>query len=472
MHPSKRPLLKRRSPIFSTFQAGLDGLLVVGLTYGLSLLLFGFLPAIYLVFCLVLLATMGVVYDRFGIYRHHGNFFVKAILLGKAWTISFAILIAIAFLSKESELFSRLFLAAFFIGGFVSQILNHVLSRYIFSLLRPTQDRAHALLIGTGDLANYLYQRINRNPWLRDTIIGAVEVPTDAAHSEETEKSGNDEHPPILGDLNDVSQLLKRHNVRTVYIAVPMERSPLIESIYFSLLDKNVDVHWAPNIFALNLLNHSVTEIAGVPIITLSETPLVGTSLVWKALEDKTLSLLALALVSPIMLLAALAIKLDTPGPIFFKQSRTGWDGKNFEIWKFRSMRVHGLEEGVIKQASKDDPRFTRIGRFLRRTSIDELPQLLNVLQGSMSLVGPRPHAISHNELYSKRIAVYLARHRIKPGITGLAQVRGFRGETKELDQMRKRVESDLEYINNWSVMLDFSILVRTVIVLFSKNAY
>jgi len=472
MNISKRSLLKRRAPIFSTFQAGIDGLLVIGLTYTLSLLFFDFLPISYFVFSLVLMATMGVVYDRFGIYRHNGNIYDKAILLGKAWAISFSILMAIAFLSNTLELFSRSFLVIFFICGFIAQILNHVLSRYLFSLLRPTQVRAHALLIGTGTFANHLYQRINHNPWLSDMIIGAVEVPSGVAQSEETEKFRNDENPPILGGLDDMSQLLKRHDIRSVYIAVPMECCPSIESIYFSLLDKNVNVHWAPNIFTLNLLNHSVTELAGIPLINLSETPLAGTNLVWKALEDKVLSMLALALASPVMLLAAVAIKLDTPGPIFFKQSRTGWDGRNFAIWKFRTMRVHEPEEGVIKQATKEDPRITRVGRFLRQSSIDELPQLLNVLQGSMSMVGPRPHAISHNEHYSKQIKVYLARHRIKPGITGLAQVRGFRGETKELEQMRKRVESDLEYINNWSIMLDITILFRTVLVLFSKNAY
>jgi putative colanic acid biosynthesis UDP-glucose lipid carrier transferase len=172
------------------------------------------------------------------------------------------------------------------------------------------------------------------------------------------------------------------------------------------------------------------------------------------------------------MLLTAILIKLESPGSVFFRQERTGWDGKNFKIWKFRSMKMNHELNGVIKQATRDDPRMTRIGRFIRRTSIDELPQLFNVLAGQMSLVGPRPHALQHNQEYSNQIVAYLARHRIKPGITGLAQIRGYRGETKELEQMQNRVKYDLEYINNWSLWLDLTILVRTLFALKSENAY
>lgn len=184
------------------------------------------------------------------------------------------------------------------------------------------------------------------------------------------------------------------------------------------------------------------------------------------------LATLILILVSPIMLFTAVLIKTESPGPVFFRQERTGWDGESFKIWKFRSMRQHKEKDGMVKQATREDPRITRIGRFIRRTSIDELPQLFNVLAGQMSLVGPRPHALQHNEEYSKQIVAYLARHRIKPGITGLAQIRGFRGETKELEQMEKRVKYDLEYINSWSLWLDISILVRTAFSLKNDNAY
>jgi putative colanic acid biosynthesis UDP-glucose lipid carrier transferase len=215
-----------------------------------------------------------------------------------------------------------------------------------------------------------------------------------------------------------------------------------------------------------------VSEISGIPLITLSETPLTGSNLLAKTLLDKSAAIVALALLSPIMLATALVIKTTSPGPILFRQKRTGWNGEEFDIYKFRSMYAEGTEPSYVPQATRDDPRITAVGRFIRRTSIDELPQLFNVLNGTMSLVGPRPHALSHNDDYSKRISNYLTRLRIKPGITGLAQVRGYRGETKELDRMVKRVESDIEYINNWSIVLDISIIFRTVFTLFSKEAY
>jgi putative colanic acid biosynthesis UDP-glucose lipid carrier transferase len=242
--------------------------------------------------------------------------------------------------------------------------------------------------------------------------------------------------------------------------------------VYFKLLDKHVAVHWVPDIFSLRLINHSVREIAGMPVLTLSETPLTGTSLLAKSIEDLLLSAVILVAISPLLMIIALLIKLDSPGPVFFRQERMGWNGKTFKIWKFRTMYVHQPEGGVIKQAERGDPRITRVGAILRRSSLDELPQILNVLVGEMSLVGPRPHAVQHDVEYAQRIAAYFSRHNIKPGITGLAQVRGYRGETREIGQMMRRVESDIEYINNWSVWLDLSILLRTATVFSGKNAY
>jgi putative colanic acid biosysnthesis UDP-glucose lipid carrier transferase len=266
--------------------------------------------------------------------------------------------------------------------------------------------------------------------------------------------------------------IIERHDVRTVYFAIPLGDSDLIEDMYFQLLDRHVAVHWVPDIFSLLLVNHSVREMAGLPVLTLSETPLTGTRLLLKAVEDRALATLILLLVAPLLLLIALAIKFDSPGPVFFRQARKGWSGKVFHIWKFRSMRIHQPEGGVVQQATRNDPRITRVGAFLRKTSLDELPQVFNVLTGEMSLVGPRPHAVQHDEEYSKRIDAYLARHNIKPGITGLAQVRGLRGETRDVEQMQQRIEADIEYINNWSLWLDLSILVRTLGALTGKNAY
>ncbi len=266
-------------------------------------------------------------------------------------------------------------------------------------------------------------------------------------------------------------ELIDQHQVRTVYFAIPLNASDVIESLYFRLLDKHVAVHWVPDIFSLPLVNHTVTEIAGVPVLTLSETPLIGSRRLLKTLEDFCLAVVLVVLLAPVLLAIAVAVKLDSPGPVFFRQARLGWGGRRFRIWKFRSMYVHD-DHGVVVQARKGDPRVTRVGAFLRRTSLDELPQIFNVLCGEMSLVGPRPHAVQHDMEYAQQIAHYFARHNIKPGITGLAQVRGYRGETRDIGQMMLRVQSDIEYINNWSLWSDLSILLRTAGALTGKNAY
>ena len=461
-----RSLLQRRNSLSNTFQALLDGFLVVTLTVVLSLVYQGVLTTQYMIMAVVLLGLMAVVYDRFGIYRLHGGMTKKLLTLGKAWSIAFSLLFLLAFLTKSTDLFSRVIVSLLYVLGYLFQVAGHIGFRYLQRINLARQEQLKALVIGTGELASHIFDKINSNPWLNESVVGAVTLNGETASDMHTDQL------PVLGSVEQIGQLIEEKKIRTVYIAVPLDESPLIKDIYHDLLDANVNIHWAPNIFALNLINHSVKELSGIPILTLSETPLIGTHLLSKAIEDKLVATVALILLSPILLITAVAIKLDSPGPVFFRQARTGWDGREFKIWKFRSMRADQQEDANVVQATRDDSRVTKVGRFIRKTSIDELPQLLNVLAGQMSLVGPRPHAVQHNIEYSKRIIDYLSRHRIKPGITGLAQIRGFRGETKELLQMEKRVQCDLEYINNWSIGLDLSIMVRTLFTLFSKHAY
>ncbi|MES9980318.1 MAG: undecaprenyl-phosphate glucose phosphotransferase [Candidatus Thiodiazotropha sp. 6PLUC5] len=465
---TERSLLQRRNSLTTSLQAFLDGLAVLVLILALLFTLHGELTNQYIILALALLGSMSVIYDRMNIYRHHGTMTKKAFKLLKAWSSAFAFLLLLAFATKHTETYSRTLVLLLFVTGYFVQVFLHFGFRLLQRRMASQEANTKALIIGNGTLAEHIYYRINQNPWMPEEIVGAV-LTTDCKPMQD---SSSDTDLPVLGDLEDIKHLIKRHEIQTIYIAVSLDSSPMIQKIYFDLLNENVNIHWAPNIFALNLINHSVKELAGIPILTLSETPLIGTHLLIKTIEDRVLSLIILILVSPIMLITAILIKTESPGPVFFRQERTGWDGTNFRIWKFRSMKVHPEEDGVVKQATRQDSRITRVGRFIRRTSIDELPQLFNVLTGQMSLVGPRPHALQHNMEYSKRIEAYLARHRIKPGITGLAQIRGFRGETKELEQMEKRVKYDLEYINNWSLWLDLSILARTPFSLKSDNAY
>lgn len=468
---ARSAVIRRRSSI-ADLQAVLDGLVVVGLCYMLISRHIGALTARYTVFVFLLLCTLGLMYDVFGIYRKNANFTRKALDLLQAWSLTFVVLIALGFLTKQAESFSRLLLGQLFLYGYVYQVLLHLLMRMLSrEVSRHAAEPNKVLIVGTGRLALFLNQRIDANEWLGQEVVGLVRLDQEDGAANDAQRPNFGKSAPCLGRLEQLMELIDRHNVRTVYFAIPLNASEIVESLYFRLLDRHVAVHWVPDIFSLRLVNHTVSEIAGVPVLTLSETPLIGTSRMLKAIEDVCLSVLLLVLLGPLMIAVAVAIRMDSPGPVFFRQARLGWGGKRFHIWKFRSMYVHD-DHGVVAQARQGDPRITRVGAFLRRTSLDELPQIFNVIAGQMSLVGPRPHAVQHDLEYGQHIAHYFARHNIKPGITGLAQVRGHRGETREIDKMLLRVESDIEYINNWSLWLDLSILVRTTRALTGANAY
>jgi putative colanic acid biosynthesis UDP-glucose lipid carrier transferase len=241
-----------------------------------------------------------------------------------------------------------------------------------------------------------------------------------------------------------------------------MASQPRILSLLDELRDTTASIYFVPDIFVTDLIQGRVDSVGGMPVVAVCETPFSGLHGVIKRASDIVLSLLIVALISLPLLIIALAVKLSSPGPAIFKQRRYGLDGQEIIVYKFRSMTV--IEDGVaIQQAQKHDKRITALGRFLRRTSLDELPQFFNVLQGRMSIVGPRPHAVSHNEMYRKLIKGYMQRHKVKPGITGWAQVNGYRGETETLEKMKARIDYDLDYLRNWSLRLDLYIIARTV---------
>ena len=461
---SDRSLLQRRKSLTTTVQAMIDGLIVLVTAYYTFYLSKGFISTVDAVFMVTLLAVMGLTYDQMSVYRRFGGFFKSARKLFFAWSVSFAVTDFIFIMAQYFEQLSAPLLGTIFVISFAGQLVNHWTLRLFRVQVQSGEDRNNVLLVGGGPLVKHLYDNINGNPWLAEKAIGRIRTRKDSDRNENT--------VPVLGELDEILDVVRANNVRTVYIAVALDNTGVVEQLYLNLANENIDIHWVPNIYSLELINHSVKEMAGLPLLTLSESPLIGNHLMFKAIEDRVLAILALIAFSPLMLIVAVLIKLDSPGPVFFRQSRTGWNGKEFHIWKFRSMKVHQESSGEVTQATKDDDRFTGIGRFIRKTSIDELPQLFNVLSGKMSMVGPRPHAIEHNTDYDKRIRAYMARHRIKPGITGLAQVNGYRGETDTLDKMKKRVEFDMQYINNWSVWLDLEILIKTIPALLRDEAY
>jgi putative colanic acid biosynthesis UDP-glucose lipid carrier transferase len=251
-----------------------------------------------------------------------------------------------------------------------------------------------------------------------------------------------------------------------------MASQPRIVRLLDELRDTTASVYFAPDIFTFDLIQARVDEVAGIPVVAVCETPFYGLSGMLKRASDIVLAGIILLLILPLMAAIAVGVKMGSPGPVLFKQRRYGLDGEEIVVYKFRSMTVS--EDGaVVTQARKNDKRVTPFGAFLRKSSLDELPQFINVLQGRMSIVGPRPHAVAHNEQYRKRIKGYMLRHKVKPGITGWAQVNGLRGETETLDKMQARVAHDIDYLRNWSLMFDLMIIAKTVLVVFrDRNAY
>jgi len=278
--------------------------------------------------------------------------------------------------------------------------------------------------------------------------------------------------PHMLGTLAKVGDYIRTHGVREVYITLPLGSQPRIVQLLEGIQGTTASLFFVPDVFGISIIQGRLQDISGVPVVGICETPFTGTNELVKRISDVVISLLILLVISPVLLFVALGVKLSSPGPVIFKQRRNGLDGEEIIVYKFRSMRTQ--DDGqVVRQATKADPRITPFGAFIRRTSLDELPQFINVLQGRMSIVGPRPHAVAHNEEYRKLIKAYMVRHKVKPGITGWAQVNGLRGETDTIEKMKARVEYDLEYLRNWSLALDLQIIVRTArLVIFDRHAY
>lgn len=384
--------------------------------------------------------------------------------LAAAWALLLAGLLTIAFATQTSHLYSREVMFTWAMLGILVQVLTYLPLRILTRLhSRNLRNERRSAIVGTGVLARTLAQKLSspgRVPLLG--LITTARSQPDAACD-----------LPILGDLKDLRQIIEKSSIRRVYIALPLEEVASIESIYIDLLDLSVDVVWTPDFGGMLLLNQSISEIEHMPAIYLNESPISShpAALFLKGAMERTLAALAILMLSPVLIATAIAVKRSSPGPVLFKQDRHGWNGEVIKVWKFRSMRVHN-EDTVVKQATRGDDRITSVGRFIRRTSIDELPQLFNVLFGQMALVGPRPHAVTHNMYYNDKISAYMARHRIKPGITGLAQITGHRGETETVEKMQMRINQDLNYINHWSLWLDIKILVKTPLSLFAKNIY
>ncbi|NNM53085.1 MAG: undecaprenyl-phosphate glucose phosphotransferase [Pseudomonadales bacterium] len=407
------------------------------------------------------------VFKQIGLYHTFRNrkplSFALDIFLG--WTIVVALLLLIGRETGSFSEYSKRVMLTWFCVAPAALWLGHMTARAIALSHIKNGTQRTALIVGANVPGFTLYSRLNDNPHLFIKVLGFFD-------DRKTSRRPQEMTGPYLGKVCDVISCIHEHNVDLVFISLPIASQSRILRLVDELQDTTASVYFLPDIYAFDLMQARLDHLDGVPIVGICETPFTGINEVIKRTTDIILSLMITLALSPLLLVIAICVKISSPGPAIFKQRRYGLNGEDIIVFKFRSMTVCE-DGGVIVQARPGDSRVTKLGAFLRRSSLDELPQFFNVIQGSMSIVGPRPHAVAHNELYRKLIKGYMLRHKVKPGITGLAQVNGFRGETETLDKMRSRIELDLEYIRSWSMLLDLWIILRTAKELVrSKNAY
>ncbi|MGE4437969.1 MAG: undecaprenyl-phosphate glucose phosphotransferase [Achromobacter pulmonis] len=407
---------------------------------------------------LIYLCGLGVIalFPAFSLYvswrgRRLTDLIVRSLM---AWSLVFALGILVSFLMHQSASVSRLWAATWY-GSAALALAGVRLA--VYTVLGAARDRGlnrkRVLLVGFGALGHDLWRRVERYREAGYEVAGIY------AETHEI-------LPPQVRRLHELDALhtfVREHNVREVWIVLPMEAGQELREVLYHLRNDLVDIRWIPDVMSIQLLGHRIGEFLGLPAIQLNSLPAAGVRGLAKEAFDRSFALCALIGLSPLMLTVACLVKLTSRGPVFFTQPRLGVDGKVFHVYKFRTMTVH-QEHGVVTQATRNDTRITRIGGFLRRTSLDELPQFLNVLRGDMSVVGPRPHALEHNELYKDLVQRYMMRHRVKPGITGWAQVNGLRGQTDTLRKMSDRVEHDIYYIQHWTFRMDLMIIARTAV--------
>ena len=357
------------------------------------------------------------------------------------WTMTWVSLIVLMAMTKSTEFFSRIWLLSwlFTAMGFlwVGRIVSFLA---LASMRRNGYQHKTVLLYGDTTMLDTVRDRIGQSNWSGFDIVETV----------------------VFGDGKDLAALDNSLKPDEIWISLNMGDPAHLDSLLQSLSLSVANIRLLPDLGMFQILNHGMSIRVGIPMVDLSISPMFGTRRITKAALDYSFATLALVGLSPLMLVIAIAVKLTSKGPVLFSQKRHGWNGEEISVYKFRSMAMHEEEAGTVTQATRHDPRVTRVGRFLRKSSLDELPQFINVLQGRMSVVGPRPHALAHNDEYVQHIPRYALRHKVKPGITGWAQICGYRGETDTLDKMEGRIKHDLHYLEHWSIWMDLKIIFLT----------
>jgi putative colanic acid biosynthesis UDP-glucose lipid carrier transferase len=459
--------LDRSAPLASLFKAIIDPFVVVLVLFMLAkpfeIAHHGMLPILaavaFALSALFLDGTFLLMPEAPGRFLGVGRLLVS-------WIVLALVLWCLGDLSGLIDYFPPDYLLTWLLLSPLALLLVHgAIRAVVLNPVRSKRARHKVVIIGATESSAALADRIRRNPQLKMDFLGYF----DDREIERLEGVGPGE---MLGRISELHNYVQTHGVRQIFISLPMSSQPRVMALLETLQDSTASIYFLPDLFIFDMIQACIDDVAGFPVVGICESPFVGIDGVIKRASDIVISLLILALIWPLMLGVALAVKLSSPGPALFRQHRYGADGENILVYKFRSMTV--MEDGdSVQQATRADSRLTPIGAFIRKTSLDELPQFINVLQGRMSIVGPRPHANAHNEMYRKLIKGYMLRHKVRPGITGWAQVNGYRGETDTVDKMQRRIEYDLDYLRNWSIWFDLKIIVLTVwTVVRGHNAY
>ena len=391
-----------------------------------------------------------------GINRFRDRLSSAAVGILGSWVTLLAILAGFGYGTRSLDLFNRDVILFWAIATPLLQLLAVRLG--FLAVRRQAADphnRRSAVVIGASALGVKVAHALSHNPMQGIDFLGYFDDRSDArVHADSVSRQ--------LGTLRDAAPYIRNHGVKVVFITLPLGSQPRIIELLEHLQGTTASIFFVPDVFGISIIQGRLQDMSGVPVVGICETPFTGTNRLMKRFSDLVLSSLILLLIAPVLAAVAIGVKLSSPGPVIFRQKRNGLHGEEIVVYKFRSMTA--MDNGaVVKQATKGDARITPFGTFIRKTSLDELPQFINVLQGRMSIVGPRPHAVAHNEIYRQLIKAYMVRHKVKPGITGWAQVNGHRGETDTVEKMQARVEYDLEYLRNWSLGLDLVIILRTV---------
>lgn len=422
------------------------------------------LPSSYSIVVGVVVLLAALLFPRFNLYKpwRGASIFAEVRAITLAWALALFLLFAFAFTTKMGIQFSRGWIGIWAILGWVVLVSGRILLRVGLRWLRSHGfNQRHIVVVGSNNLGGEVVRRLMKSPWMGLQVVAffCTEAPMPGVKIYRV---------PVVDGTEEITAYVANERIDQVWIAMPFKDEDKVKFLLHELRHSTVDIRYVPDLFGFRMMNHSLSEVAGLPVMDISVSPMDGTNRITKALEDRVLALLILLLISPLMIFIAIGVKLSSPGPVFYRQERVGWNGKIFMMFKFRSMPENVEGAGVQWGGAKNKP-VTPFGAFLRKSSLDELPQFINVLKGDMSIVGPRPERPMFVEKFKDEIPDYMKKHLVKAGITGWAQINGWRGDT----DLAKRIEHDLYYIENWSVWFDLRIILLTVYRGFiNKNAY